>query len=177
MDLKLENKLALVTGSTAGIGLAIARALAAQGTRVIINGRSEQRVADAKEAIRKAVPTAELQSIAVDLGKTAGASEAIRRFPDLDVLVNNLGVYEPKSFEKSSLRAWRKRKASRLPPSRRSFLRRCVQARCSSALQARMRWQQWSRLLPVRCHQQPTATHCVLKAAWCAQFSNLVSHG
>jgi NAD(P)-dependent dehydrogenase (short-subunit alcohol dehydrogenase family) len=99
MDLQLENKLALVTGSTAGIGFAIARSLAAEGARVIVNGRSEQRVADAQAAILQARPTAALEGLALDLGKAEGSSEAIRKFPSLDILINNLGVYEPKPFE------------------------------------------------------------------------------
>lgn len=106
MDLQLENKLALVTGSTAGIGLAIARSLAAEGSRVIINGRSEQRVAEAEAVIRKAVPNAKMEALAIDLGKVTGANETIGRFPDLDILINNLGVYQPKPFEEISDEDW-----------------------------------------------------------------------
>jgi len=75
MNLELENKLALVTGSTAGIGFAIAKALAAEGGRVIINGRSDKRVTEALAAIRKAVPTAKLEPLALDLATAEAAVE------------------------------------------------------------------------------------------------------
>jgi len=106
MNLKLENKLALVTGSTAGIGFAIAKALAAEGARVIVNGRSEARVKEALTAIRTEMPEAKLEPLALDLSKPDGAVEAIKRFPEVDVLVNNLGVYAPKAFEKITDEEW-----------------------------------------------------------------------
>ena len=106
MNLKLEDKLAFVTGSTAGIGFAIAKALAAEGARVIVNGRSEARVKEAMDDIRAAVPAARLEPLAVDLSKAAGVEDAIKRFPDVDVLVNNLGVYVPRAFEKISDADW-----------------------------------------------------------------------
>ena len=81
MDLKLENKLALVTGSTAGIGLAIAKALAAEGCRVIVNGRSEGRVTGAIEKIRQAHPQAKLEALAADLAKPAGSRGDHPAFP------------------------------------------------------------------------------------------------
>src|SRR3989441_12857846 len=106
MNLQLENKFALVTGSTAGIGFAIAKALAAEGARVIVNGRSEARVAEAIAAIRTHIPSARLEALALDLSKARDATETIKRFPDLDVLVNNLGVYEPKPFEQITDAEW-----------------------------------------------------------------------
>lgn len=94
MDLQLENKRALVTGSTAGIGYAIAEALAREGAAVIVNGRTATRV-DA--AVARLGGRAE--GLAADLGTADGAAEAIRRFPDVDILVNNLGIFEVKAFE------------------------------------------------------------------------------
>jgi NAD(P)-dependent dehydrogenase (short-subunit alcohol dehydrogenase family) len=99
MDLQLAGKLALVSGSTAGIGFAIANALAHEGARVIVNGRSDERVRSAIERIRAQNPNAQLEPWAADLGGAAGAEEALRRFPEVDVLVNNLGIFEPKPFE------------------------------------------------------------------------------
>jgi NAD(P)-dependent dehydrogenase (short-subunit alcohol dehydrogenase family) len=106
MNLKLENKLAFVSGSTAGIGFAIAQALAGEGARVIINGRSEKRVQEAIAAIRAGMPSALLEPLAADLGRAGGAAEAIKRFPEADILVNNLGVYVPQPFENISDADW-----------------------------------------------------------------------
>jgi NAD(P)-dependent dehydrogenase (short-subunit alcohol dehydrogenase family) len=106
MDLKLEDKLALVTGSTAGIGFAIAKALAAEGTQIIINGRTTERVSEAIATIRDIQPKAKFDSFAADLSKPEAADEIIRRFPSVDILVNNLGVYKLKPFEEISDAEW-----------------------------------------------------------------------
>ena len=106
MDLKLQNKLALVSGSTAGIGLAIAEALAGEGARVIINGRTMRRVEEAIEKIRAVHPAAQLESLPLDLATAVGVTEAVRRFPDVEVLVNNLGIFEPKPFEEITDEDW-----------------------------------------------------------------------
>jgi NAD(P)-dependent dehydrogenase (short-subunit alcohol dehydrogenase family) len=106
MDLQLKDKLALVSGSTAGIGFAIANALVREGARVIINGRTNERVSSAREQIRSHNPGANVETIAADLGTASGAEEAARRFPEVDVLVNNLGIFEPKLFEQISDAEW-----------------------------------------------------------------------
>ena len=106
MDLQLRDKLALVSGSTAGIGFAIANGLAREGARVIVNGRTNDRVNAAINRIRSDNPDAKLEEIAVDLGGAAGVEEAVRRFPEVDVLVNNLGIFEPKPFEQISDEDW-----------------------------------------------------------------------
>ena len=98
MDLQLSDKLVLVTGSTAGIGLAIATAFAAEGARVIVNGRTVGRVDAAIAGIRQQHPDARLEPLALDLSRAAAADETARRFPDVDILVNNLGVYGPRPF-------------------------------------------------------------------------------
>ena len=104
MDLKLSDKLALVSGSTKGIGLAIATGLAREGAKVIINGRSEKSVTEALAKIRQTVPNAKLESFAGDLSDAATADALVKRFPAVDILVNNLGIFEPKPFEANSRR-------------------------------------------------------------------------
>ena len=106
MDLELDGKRALVTGSTAGIGYAIAEALAREGAHVIVNGRTERRVEQALTAIRTSQPQAKVEGLAADLGKVDGVRAAVQRFPDLDILVNNLGIFEPKPFEQIPDEDW-----------------------------------------------------------------------
>src|SRR2546429_4560701 len=106
MDLQLTGKRALVTGSTAGIGLAIGSPLAGEGATVIINGRSESRVTGAVAKIRQDYPQANLEMLAGDLSKAEVVKQATSRFPHVDILINNLGIYEPKSFEDISDEDW-----------------------------------------------------------------------
>ena len=99
MDLGLTGKRALVSGSTAGIGLASARALAAEGAEVIVNGRTQPRVERAVAQLKAQVPGAKVTGIAADLATAPGCEEQFRRLQDVDVLVNNLGIFEPKAFD------------------------------------------------------------------------------
>ncbi|WP_157271817.1 SDR family NAD(P)-dependent oxidoreductase [Azohydromonas aeria] len=106
MDLGLQGKRALVTGSTAGIGLATARALAAEGAHVFINGRTAARVEAAVAQLRAELPQAQLEGIAADLGSAEGCERMTRQLPEVDVLVNNLGIFEPRPFEQIADADW-----------------------------------------------------------------------
>ncbi|HEV7606607.1 MAG TPA: SDR family oxidoreductase [Steroidobacteraceae bacterium] len=98
MDLNLTGKLAFVSGSTAGIGYAIAETLAAEGARVIVNGRTPAGVDAAVASIRKTT-NKEVIGFAGDLGSAAAAEMLFRKHPGIEILVNNLGIFEPKPFE------------------------------------------------------------------------------
>lgn len=106
MDLQLRGRRALVTGSTAGIGWAAARLLAAEGAEVVVNGRTEARVGEAVRAIQEAVEGARVRGVAADLGTAEGCQAVIDRVPDLDILVNNVGIFEPKPFEEIPDEDW-----------------------------------------------------------------------
>jgi NAD(P)-dependent dehydrogenase (short-subunit alcohol dehydrogenase family) len=108
MDLQLGNKLALVTGSSKGIGLAIVASLAREGARVIVNGRTEKSVTEALAKIRAAFPAARLHSFAGDLAEAKVVATLLQQFPKVDILVNNLGIFEPKPFEDIPDEDWRR---------------------------------------------------------------------
>src|ERR1700726_988070 len=98
MDLGLSGKVAVVSGSTAGIGLAIAGTLAAEGAEVVVNGRTEGRVAAALGKIKERVAGARVRGVAADLGTLEGVNAFLARAAEADVLVNSLGIFEAKPF-------------------------------------------------------------------------------
>ena len=103
MDLQLSDKLAVVSGSTAGIGYAIAEALAREGARVVVNGRTQAAVDEAVSKIGRGAV-----GFAGDLSDAAKSAELVREFPIVDILVNNLGIFEPKPFEEIPDEDWRR---------------------------------------------------------------------
>jgi NAD(P)-dependent dehydrogenase (short-subunit alcohol dehydrogenase family) len=107
MDLRLTSKLALVSGSTAGIGYAIAESLAREGAHVIVNGRSKDSVEAALARLQEGF-NCKLFGFAGDLGTAEAAYDVARKHPDVEILINNLGIYEPRSFEDISDDDWRR---------------------------------------------------------------------
>lgn len=137
MDLDLHGRTAFVSGSTAGIGLAIATGLAAAGAQVIINGRTQARVDRAIAAVRDGAPSANVLGIAADLATAAGADAVVAAHPQVDVLVNNLGIFEPKPFERITDADWM-----------RFFETNVVSGvRLSRAYLAHMRVRDWGRIV------------------------------
>ncbi|MGZ3284108.1 MAG: SDR family NAD(P)-dependent oxidoreductase, partial [Xanthobacteraceae bacterium] len=99
MIIDLSGKRAIVTGSTSGIGFAIVRGLASAGAAVLINGRSRDSVKAAQRRLEKEVPGCSVDGVAADLATAAGVADFLRHAGEADILVNNLGIFEPKPFE------------------------------------------------------------------------------
>jgi NAD(P)-dependent dehydrogenase (short-subunit alcohol dehydrogenase family) len=98
MKIDLTGKTALVTGSTSGIGHAIAKGLASAGTTVVINGRTQAKVDAAVAAITKVVPSAKVHGVAADVSTAAGCNALVAALPEVDILINNAGIFEPKGL-------------------------------------------------------------------------------
>lgn len=106
MDLGIKGKTALVTGSTEGIGFAIAKLLAQEGVRVWVNGRTEKKVKQSIEKLKQEITKGEFNPAPFDLGNRQGVEALIKTLPKIDILINNLGIYEVKSFEEISDEDW-----------------------------------------------------------------------
>src|SRR5882757_3759406 len=98
MKIDLSGKTARVTGSTSGIGHAVAKGLALAGASVVVNGRTEAKVDAAVAALAKALPDGKLRGIAADVSTAAGCDALVAALPDVDILINNAGIFEPKGF-------------------------------------------------------------------------------
>ena len=99
MDLKLTSKTALITGSTAGIGYAIAKSLAAEGAEVYVNGRDQKRIDDAVEKIVKETGNTNVKGLKADFANITQIDDLIAQLPSVDILVNNVGIFDPKEFK------------------------------------------------------------------------------
>jgi NAD(P)-dependent dehydrogenase (short-subunit alcohol dehydrogenase family) len=108
MNIDLSNKHAVVTGSTLGIGFAIAKGLAESGASVVLNGRTEPAVKKAKEKLLGEVPGAKVEGVAGDLSTAEGVEKFLEAAPQTDILVNNLGIFEPKPFEEIPDSEWQR---------------------------------------------------------------------
>jgi NAD(P)-dependent dehydrogenase (short-subunit alcohol dehydrogenase family) len=98
MNIDLKGKTALVTGSTTGIGHAIAKGLALAGADVVVNGRTQAKVDTAVAALAKSAPAAKIRGVAADVSTAAGCNALVAALPDVDILINNAGIFEPKGF-------------------------------------------------------------------------------
>jgi NAD(P)-dependent dehydrogenase (short-subunit alcohol dehydrogenase family) len=107
MDLDLKGKIALVTGSTAGIGFAIAKRFTVEGAEVILNGRTDERVRESIAKIENEVSGAKLRGVAADLGTAQGCDKIVREAQRIDILINNVGIFEPMPFERSPIKIGR----------------------------------------------------------------------
>src|ERR1700744_3761986 len=108
MDLKIKNKIALVTGSTAGIGYAIAKALANEGAKVFVNGRTQERVNKSVESLKNETRNENIKGIAADFSDKQQVDALIGQLPEVDILINNVGIFEPKAFSDIPDEDWMK---------------------------------------------------------------------
>lgn len=106
MKIELGGHTALVTASTAGIGLAIAQGLAAAGATVVLNGRSTDSIERARQRLISAVPGAHVLGVAADLSDAAGAETLLAGLPKVDILVNNAGIFGPEDFFETDDATW-----------------------------------------------------------------------
>jgi NAD(P)-dependent dehydrogenase (short-subunit alcohol dehydrogenase family) len=106
MDLQIADKTALVTGSSLGIGFAIARSLAAEGATVYVNSRRQDKVNEAIAKIKSEIPQARVHGIAADLGTAEGVANLVKALPTVDILINNVGIFEPKAFDQIPDQDW-----------------------------------------------------------------------
>ena len=108
MDLQLTGKTALVSGSSLGIGFAIAESLAREGAHVWLNSRKQPALDTAIEKIKKSTPKAQVDGIVADLGTADGVKKVTEKLAKVDILVNNVGIFEPKNFEEITDEDWEK---------------------------------------------------------------------
>ncbi len=106
MDLQLNKKRILITGSSAGIGLAIAKEVAREGAHVILTGRNEDRLEKAKQDVAKEAPEVQVDTLSVDFAENEQVEKLLETHPEVDILINNVGLFEPKPFEKITDEDW-----------------------------------------------------------------------
>lgn len=106
MKIELNGKKALVTGSSGGIGLAIAIGLAEAGAQVVLHGRSADKLAQAAQAVARKAPGAQVSTVQADVATADGAASICAAHPDVDILVNNAGYFAPKSFTEITDEDW-----------------------------------------------------------------------
>ncbi|WP_404321071.1 SDR family NAD(P)-dependent oxidoreductase [Arthrobacter luteolus] len=108
MDLQLRDKTAFISGSTQGIGYAIAKTLAGEGVRVTLNGRDQAKLTAAVEALRREIPDASVDGLAADFSDPIQVERLCTELTDADILINNVGLFDLKPFEEISADEWRR---------------------------------------------------------------------
>ena len=106
MDLKIKGKIALITGSTQGVGFATAKKLCEEGVNVYINGRDSSKVQIAVQKLKNEFPNVEIKGVVANLKDLEGCNYLISQIPHVDILINNLGVFEPRNFVDISEKEW-----------------------------------------------------------------------
>lgn len=106
MDIKVENKVVLITGATQGIGFMTAKKLCEEGAKVIINGRNKKTINEAISKIKSEIPNAKISGVEADLKDEIGSKKLILEVPHVDILINNLGIFEPRDFEDITEEEW-----------------------------------------------------------------------
>ena len=106
MNLQLKNKTAFITGSTAGIGFATAKILLEEGVTVIINGRNQSKIDATVSKLKTIIPNAKVSGIAADFSKVEEVNILLEQLPAIDILVNNVGIYQTESFFESKDETW-----------------------------------------------------------------------
>ena len=106
MDLQLKNKIVFISGSTAGIGFAVAQRFLQEGARVIINGRTKESVDKAVDQLKSLVVSADVSGFAADFSKAGEVNKLITSLPEVDILINNAGIFEPKPFAQIEDEEW-----------------------------------------------------------------------
>ncbi|ALL07545.1 oxidoreductase [Pedobacter sp. PACM 27299] len=106
MDLQLKSKTAFISGSTQGIGFAIAKQLLAEGAKVIINGRTQKKIDLAIQSLIREIPGADVSGIAADFSQTEEVNELLAKLPNIDILINNVGIFELKPFTEITDQDW-----------------------------------------------------------------------
>lgn len=106
MDLKLKGKIAFITGSTAGIGFAVAKTLIQEGASVILNGRTEESIKKATEKLKQEFLNSRVSGFAADFNKINEVEKLLKQLPEIDILINNVGIYSSESFFETSDKNW-----------------------------------------------------------------------
>lgn len=106
MNLELQGKRAFITGSSAGIGFATAKSLVREGAAIVLNGRTEEKLNEAVEKLQQEFPEAAISGLVADFGQLHAVEELLDKLPEIDILINNVGIYTSQSFFETPEEDW-----------------------------------------------------------------------